>query len=97
MENKITAGTIARTIILAFALLNQILTALGKPIINVSSATITELVASAFTIVTAIVAWWKNNSFTKPAIAGDALMNSIRSGKPFSVTYEGKTENGGDK
>jgi len=96
MENRVTAGTIARTIILLFALLNQILTALGKPIIAVNSETITELVACVFTIVTAIVAWWKNNSFTKAAIAGDKLMNCIRSGQSYSVTYTAGEDNASD-
>ena len=75
---KISAGTIARTVILAFALLNQVLTWLGKPIINIDSGQVTELVANVLTIVTAIISWWKNNSFTHAALAGDVLMHAVR-------------------
>lgn len=68
---KVTAGTIARTIILILALINQILTSTGHPVIPISDETVTQVVTLIFTIVTALIAWWKNNSFTQAAIAGD--------------------------
>jgi SPP1 family holin len=71
---KISAGTIARTIILALALINQVLTATGHGMINIADEDVNLLVSTIFTIVTAIVAWWKNNSFTKAAIEADAIM-----------------------
>lgn len=80
----IGAGTIARTIILALALLNQILTATGHSVINISDESINTLISTGFTIVTAIVAWWKNNSFTQSALKADEVMR------------EGK-ENGGSR
>lgn len=73
---KITAGTIARTIILALALVNQVLTACGISVIPIDDESIQTIVATTFTVVTAVVAWWKNNSFTKKAIAADAYMKS---------------------
>jgi SPP1 family holin len=76
--NKISAGTIARTIILALALINQILTAAGKPIINISDDNINMLISSGFTVITAIIAWWKNNSFTKKAIDADKYKKSLK-------------------
>ena len=78
MENKITAGTIARTIILILALVNQLLTATGHPIIPIADETITNIVSVAFTIVTALIAWWKNNSFSKAARYGDEAMHTYR-------------------
>ena len=80
----ISAGTIARTIILVLALLNQILTAMGHNVINISDESINTLISTGFTIVTAIVAWWKNNSFTQSALKADEVMR------------EGK-ENGGSR
>mgnify|MGYP004534462083 FL=1 len=80
----ISAGTIARTIILVLALLNQILTAMGHSVINISDESINTLISTGFTIVTAIVAWWKNNSFTQSALKADEVMR------------EGK-ENGGSR
>ena len=80
----ISAGTIARTICLCLALVNQILTATGHSVINVSDESVNTLISTGFTIVTAIVAWWKNNSFTQSALKADEVMR------------EGK-ENGGSR
>ena len=81
---NITSGTIARTIILVLALVNQLLTAMGHSVINISDESINTLISTGFTIVTAIVAWWKNNSFTQSALKADEVMR------------EGK-ENGGSR
>lgn len=75
---KISAGTIARTIILALALINQILSASGHAVIPIDDSTIESLVTTGFTVVTAIVAWWKNNSFTKAAIKADKVMTEAK-------------------
>ena len=71
---NITSGTIARTIILVLALLNQILTAMGHSVINISDESINTLISTGFTIVTAVIAWWKNNSFTQSALKADEVM-----------------------
>ena len=70
----ISAGTIARTIILVLALINQLLTATGHSVINISDESINTLISTGFTIVTAIIAWWKNNSFTQSALKADEVM-----------------------
>lgn len=75
---EITVGTITRTIILALALINQLLSASGHAVIPIEDATIETLVSTAFTIVAALVAWWKNNSFTKAARLGDFHMRKAR-------------------
>lgn len=71
---NITSGTIARTIILVLALINQLLTAMGHSVINISDESINTLISTGFTIVTAIIAWWKNNSFTQSALKADEVM-----------------------
>ena len=71
---NITSGTIARTIILVLALVNQILTAMGHSVINISDESINTLISTGFTIVTAVIAWWKNNSFTQSALKADEVM-----------------------
>lgn len=71
---NITSGTIARTIILVLALANQILTATGHSVINISDESINTLISTGFTIVTAVIAWWKNNSFTQSALKADEVM-----------------------
>ena len=67
----VTAGTIARTACLLLALANQVLSALGKPVLPIESATVEQLVTAGITTVTALVAWWKNNSFTPAALEAD--------------------------
>jgi len=75
---NITAGTIIRTVILALALVNQVLATMGKSPIPIEDETITELISTAWTVVAAAVAWWKNNSYTKAALAGDDLMQTLK-------------------
>ncbi len=70
----VTPGTIARTLILALALINQILTASGHSIIAVSDDDINTLITTGFTVGSALLAWWKNNSFTLPALKADEVM-----------------------
>ena len=70
----VTPGTIARTLILALALINPILTASGHSIIAVSDDDINTLITTGFTVVSALLAWWKNNSFTRPALKADVVL-----------------------
>ena len=73
-KQTVTPGTIARTLILALALINQILTASGHSIIAVSDDDINTLITTGFTVISALLAWWKNNSFTRPALKADEVM-----------------------
>lgn len=75
---KISASTIARTAILALALVNQILSATGHPVIPIEDAQIETLVSTGFTVVAALVNWWKNNSFTAAALKGDEVMKEAK-------------------
>ncbi len=70
--NKISAATIARTAVLLLALTNQMLSACGKPVLPIESQTVEQLVTAGITTVAALIAWWKNNSFTAAAIQADA-------------------------
>ena len=73
LNNKISAGTIARTACLLLALTNQILSACGKPVLPIESATVEQLVTAGITTVAALIAWWKNNSFPQAALAADEV------------------------
>lgn len=77
---KITAGTLARTIVLALALTNQILSVSGHAVLPIDDAQVETLVSTAWTIAASIVAWWKNQSFTQAALAGDRTMKAIKAG-----------------
>ena len=81
---QITSGTIARTAILILALVNQVLTATGHSVINISDDNINTLISTGFTIVSALIAWWKNNSFTQSAIKADALMREDKNASSTS-------------
>ena len=78
---KIKSGTIARTIALALALINQLLMAFDYNVINISEDTINTLVGTVFTVVTALVAFWKNNSFTPEALKADEVLKELKSAK----------------
>lgn len=75
---NVSAGTIARTIILALALVNQILSASGHAVIPIEDAQIETLVSTGFTVGAALVTWWKNNSFTAAALKGDEVMKEAK-------------------
>ena len=75
---KISAATLARTAALALALTNQVLSALGKPVLPIESATVEQLVTAGITTVAALVAWWKNNSFTAAALEADKTFDRLK-------------------
>ena len=78
MAKKVTAGTIARTATLALTLLNTILTAAGKNPLPFSDTDAYSAVTTAATAIAAVIAWWKNNSFSKEAIKADEYMNELK-------------------
>ena len=60
------------------ALTNQILSACGKPVLPIESATVEQLVTAGITTVAALVAWWKNNSFTPAALQADQTYDKLK-------------------
>ena len=78
MNFNITAGTIARTAVLLLALTNQMLSAMGKSPLPIESTTVEQLVTAGITTIAALVAWWKNNSFTKEAIAANKEYDRLK-------------------
>ena len=75
---KISMGTLIRTIILALALINQVLAMLGISPLNIADDDISTVISTAWTIIAAVVAWWKNNSFSDAAIRADEFMNRLK-------------------
>ena len=82
-ENKtnISAGTIARTIVLALALINQLLTATGHAVLPITDEQVNTLVSTIWTVVAACVAWWKNQSFTINAREADLYLQDLKQGR----------------
>lgn len=75
---RISADTIARTIVLFIAILNQILAILGKNRLDIAESDIYQIVTLVFTIGSAVWAWWKNNSFTQNALKADEFMKELK-------------------
>ena len=78
MEHKASTATIVRTVCLSLALANQLLSAGGHSVIPIDNETVNQLVTAGVTIVTAIVNWWYNNSFTEAAIEADKTFERVR-------------------
>lgn len=80
MKN-LSISTIARTGVLIFALLNQILTILGYNPLPWSDEQFYEGFTLLLTVGASLWAWWKNNSFTKEAIEADKVMKELKEKK----------------
>jgi len=82
-ENKtnISAGTIARTIVLALALINQLLTVTGRAVLPITDEQVNTLVSTIWTVAASLWAYWKNNSLTPQAIEADAVMKDLKQGR----------------
>ena len=81
MNHKIAPSTIARTAALALALTNQVLSAVGKPMLPIESAQLEQLVSTGLTVAAALISWWKNNSFPPEAIEADDFMTRLKQQK----------------
>lgn len=74
MYYPIKKETIIRTIVLIIAIINNILTLLGKNPLPYESEEVEQAVTIIITVIATLWAWWKNNSFTLPARMGDEEM-----------------------
>lgn len=72
----IGADTIARTIILALALVNQILAIAGHSTLSFTDNDIYQIVSLCWTVAASLTTWWKNNSFTYIACEADEWMKT---------------------
>lgn len=73
---KVEKETLARTIVLAIALFNNILTMLGYNPLPFSDDEVYIAVTGVLTVVASLWAWWKNNSFTQKAIEADEILHN---------------------
>lgn len=74
MITEVSLGTISRTVFLALALVNSLLTAFGKNPLPFSDEELYAGVSSVVTVIASLLAWWKNNSFTKEALKADKYL-----------------------
>lgn len=80
MEAKyeIKKDTIIRTACLALSWVNYYLTTKGKSPLPISDAQVQTGVSYGLMLAATIWSWWKNNSFTQPALAGDVAMRAAK-------------------
>lgn len=81
LELKVSRQTIIRTVVLALALINQILTSTGHKILPIDNELAAELVSLIITIAASAWAWWKNNSFTQAALQADMYKDALKEHK----------------
>lgn len=73
---KIDNGTLTRTIVLVFALINQGLVMVGKNTLPFSDEEMTQFISFVFTTGATLTAWWKNNDFTNEAKTATKIMQN---------------------
>lgn len=89
-NNGVSTPTIIRTVVLILALVNNCLTMAGLSPLPIEDEQLAELLSQIFMIGSALWAWWKNNSFTKAAQTGDAVMHAIKGGQAIRVETMGE-------
>lgn len=88
-EKKVTPETIARTIIFFIALVNTVLTMIGKNPLPFADDDIYIAVSVIVTLAASAWAWWKNNSFTSDAIEADEYLQELRADKSNGKHFGG--------
>lgn len=73
--------TIVSLILMVISYINVILLNAGQPIINVGSDEVNLYIGIAYLIITTLYGWYKNQSITKAAQAGDDVLYYLRDGK----------------
>lgn len=72
--NKLESGTIVRTVVLFVALINQGLAAFGYSPLPFGDDEIELFVSTLITVITSLIAWWKNNNVTRKARRNEELL-----------------------
>ena len=89
---NVSSGTIARTLFLFVSLVNSALGMFGFTSLDIDENTIYTVVTGITTIVSAVLAFWKNNSFTKEAIEADKYRENLLTDEKIEETSEDKEE-----
>ena len=71
-------STIIRSICLLIVLINMVLKATGKDVINIDESQIYDFVEMLISVGIIVLSWWKNNSFTENAIEADKYLEELR-------------------
>ncbi|MDO4170803.1 MAG: phage holin [Lachnospiraceae bacterium] len=74
---EVSKGTVIRTAVLGLAIVNNALAIAGKSPLPVDDETLASAISFGFTTAASLVTWWKNNSFTSPAIEADHFKDEL--------------------
>ena len=88
---KISKGTIIRTIALTVVLLNLLLKALGKPLIDFDEGSALIWLEYIIEVAVIVVTFWKNNSFSPAAIKADEILKQLKAEKTEREVEEYET------
>ena len=89
---NVSSGTIARTLFLFVSLVNSALGMFGFTSLDIDENTIYTVVTGVTTIVSAVLAFWKNNSFTKEAIEADKYRENLLTNEKIEETSKEEIE-----
>ena len=89
---NISKGTIVRTIMLVILIINLILKACGKPLIDVEEGTLFYWLEVILEIAVIITTFWKNNSFSKAAIKADEFLKKLKNGETDNPQFDTQIE-----
>jgi len=77
---KCDKGTLVRTAVLLLSLINSVLQMFDLNPLPIENETAAQAVSSVLLIVSAVASWWKNNSFSKKAVAADEYLKELKGG-----------------
>lgn len=78
---KISKGTVIRTVVFVLAIINGALSLMGKSPLPIDEVMIEEIITYGFLVVSGLVTWWKDNDFSARARTNKATIKSIEEGK----------------
>lgn len=74
---KITKGAVIRVILLVIVLINLVLKAAGKPILEIDEGSIAGCIEMLIEVLVIVVTWWYNNSFSENAKKADEFLKQL--------------------
>ncbi len=92
-NNEIKKGTIIRAIMLIIVIVNMIASkAAGKELFFIDESKVTEIVETVIAIAVIVIGYWKNNSYSKNAVAADDVLKSLKENNQILKKTEEKME-----
>ena len=74
----IKKSTVVRTILFVVVLINLILKAMGKEVIEVDEGTVYSFIETLVSVAILVLGFWKNNSYTEKAKKADEYLEVLR-------------------